>query len=134
MRTIKLTDTTHNLIILEQDDHGGFTSDDEGNVYLEINGRSHSDWEGYLASEISEKEIMELFKKMPFSGFMLLPTMYMVELISQTLKSAGLQLRKGKRAKSDDNVSSRYLMAKYFKESSIWDAAIPLSNIIIVQA
>jgi hypothetical protein len=39
MKTFNLTEGVR-MIIHEHDDHGEFAWDDEGNVYLEINGRT----------------------------------------------------------------------------------------------
>jgi len=128
MRTLNLTDT-HNLIILEQGDHGGFASDDEGNVYLEINGRTHSDWKGYLASEISEDEAMEITKILApklwhFSKNYIVFTKI---AIRETLKSAGLLLKKGERPEFP------FYLNLYRLELKLWKNAIPLSSIIIVE-
>jgi len=139
MITLKLTDT-YNLIVLEQDDHGDFASDDEGNVYLEINGRTHSDWKGYLASEIGEDEANSICDKLGntwYNGGWW--TSYgkwdsaldlVKDNISQALKSAGFLLKDGERP---ENAFLGPTTLADIKRQQAWDAAIPLSNIIIVE-
>jgi len=135
MKQFKLTDT-HELVLLEKGEEGDFAYDGEGNVYLEIACRTHSQWRGCLASQITEEQAKEILYPYTDKEIPDLCLMIIKGKISQALKAHGLTLREGERPPKP---ATRlvYGLDEYFEKKKAariaWFKAIPLNRILITE-
>jgi len=129
--------TNNNIIIAIIEEEDKITQLTEYTLTVSpIKGDSFTIDNYYLASEISEEQARDLsistdvyiHAGFPYEGYW---KGRLIKRIKSTLKPAGLQLREGERPYiSRDGVK---LFNHLEEEQAIWDATIPLSNILMLK-